>query len=471
MEIIKDNIDKLNAEVVIKLKEDDYKSNVEKVLRDYQKKARINGFRPGKVPMGVIQKMYGESILVSEVNKMISKSLYEYLHENKIEVLGTPLPKSKETEKVNWKTQKDFEFTYEMGLSPEINIKLANEKISKHSVANDLKLTEKYIEYLQKRFGTQKEVEISEIDDLIYGTLVELDESNEPKDGGISKQDVPIAPNTVEDNEAKKLFLGKKVGESIVVDPKKIANNPTVIASMLGINKDLAENFTSMLSFTITKISRLSEAVLNQEFYNNVYGKDVIKSDSDFNKKASEEAHKMIMAEGEKKFNNDVIKKALERTKVPLPNEFLKRWLISSNEKPITMEQVDLEYDGFAKNTRWQLIKNQIVKENELKVSEEELVNEAKNFVKNQYAQYGQLQIGEKELADIASKIVSNEEERKSILERLYEFKVVEYLKSILKIKEVDVSYDEFVKLANQEDKKSESAFAKFFKSGFKKKS
>ena len=256
MDITKDNIDKLNAEIVIKLNESDYKSNVEEVLRDYQKKARINGFRPGKVPMGVIQKMYGESILVSEVNKMISKSLYEYLHKNKIEVLGTPLPKQNESDSINWKTQKDFEFTYEMGLSPEINIKLANEKISKHIVSNDIKLTEKYIEYLRKRFGTQKEVDISEIEDLVYGTMVELDENKEPKDGGISKHDVPIVPNTVENDDAKKLFIGKKVGENIVVDPKKIANNPTVIASMLGVNKDLAENFTSMLRFNITKISR-----------------------------------------------------------------------------------------------------------------------------------------------------------------------------------------------------------------------
>ncbi|NWJ43756.1 hypothetical protein HX837_06095 [Marine Group I thaumarchaeote] len=220
-----------------------------------------------------------------------------------------------------------------------------------------------------------------------------------------------------------------------------------------------------------TKPEESNFATKKNTFYDNLYGKDVIKTDSDFNKKSSEDAHKMIRVEGEKKFNNDVIEKALYRTKVPLPNEFLKRWLISSNEKNITIDQVDAEYDGFAKKTRWQLIKNQIIKENELKISEEEILNEAKNFVKNQYAQYGQLQIEEKELADIASKIVANEEERNSILERLYEVKVIEYIKSILKIKEVEVSYDEFVKFANQEDKKSESVFTKFFKSGFKKKS
>jgi len=470
MDITKDNIDNLNAEVVIKLQEEDYQSNVNDVLRDYQKKAKIDGFRPGKVPLGIIQKMYGESILVSEVNKILSKSLYEYLNENKIEVLGTPLPKVEEANNINWKVQKDFEFTYEMGLAPVISIKLTNEKISKHIVSDDAKLTEKYIEYLRKRFGTQKDVDCSKAEDMVYGTMVELNDNNEPKEGGVIKNDVPIVPDTLESNDTKQQFIEVRVGDSLIVDSKKIADNPTVIASMLGITKEMAVNFTSLLKFSVTRISRLTEATLNQEFYDNIYGKDTIKTDSDFDKKASEDAHKMITVEGEKKFNNDIITKVLNRTKVPLPNEFLKRWLISSNEKPITKEQVDSEYDGFAKNTRWQLIKNKIVKENELKVSEDEMLNEAKNFVKNQYAQYGQMQIAENELTDIAKKIITNDEERNSILERLYEVKVIEYLKSIMKIKEVKVSYDEFVKLVNQEDKKSESAFTKFFKSSFKKK-
>ena len=161
----------------------------------------------------------------------------------------------------------------------------------------------------------------------------------------------------------------------------------------------------------------------------------------------------------------------MDKTKIPLPDEFLKKWLVKANEKPITMEQVQEEYDNFSKTTRWQLIKNAVVVTNELKVSEEEKINEAKNFIRNQYAQYGQLKIEDAELSDIAKKVLENEDEHKNITEKLYESKVIDYLKSIMVIKEVEVSYDEFVKLANREEKKSESIFTKLFKSGFKKKS
>jgi len=470
MDIRKEDINALNAEVTIKLTEQDYRTKVDSVLQDYQKQSRMKGFRPGKVPMGMIKKMYGTSVLVDEVNKIISHSLYEYLHENKIDVLGSPLPKEDEAAAIDWKNQKDFEFTYEMGLSPKIELKAVGQKISKHIVSDDKELTDKYIEYLRKKFGKYADVDIAEEDDMVYGDLAELNASNEIVEGGVFKQNVPIVGNTIDDKVTKNKIIGAKTGEKIVVDPNKIAGNPTVLASMLGIPKETAAQFKANLQFTVSRISRLTMADLNQEFYDLSYGKDVLKSDSAFQTKAKEDAHKMIKVECERKFANDVVERAMDKTKIPLPDEFLKKWLVKANEKPITIEQVQEEYDNFSKNTRWQLIKNNVILGNELKVSEEDKINEAKNFIRNQYAQYGQLSIGEEELNDVAKKVLENEDENKNITEKLYEDKVVEHLKSVMVVKEVEVSYDQFVKLANKEDKKSGSALTKFFKSGFKKK-
>lgn len=470
MEINKEEINTLNAEVKIKLSETDYKPKVDSVLQDYQKKSRLKGFRPGKVPMGMIKKMYGTSVLVDEVNKIISQSLYKYLHENKIEVLGSPLPKEDKATEIDWKNQTEFEFTYEMGLSPKIALKLENGKINKHVVNNDAELTEKYVEYLRKKFGKYNNVDESTIDDMIYGDLVELDDAKEIVQGGAFKKDVPIVGNTIEDEATKNKFGGLKVGDVLILDSDKLAGNATILSSMLGLTKELAEKFTAPLQFTVSRINRLTMAELNQDFYDQAYGKDVIKSESEFKSKTTEDAHKMIKVECERKFANDLVERALDKTKVPLPDEFLKKWLIKANENPITMEQVQEEYEGFSKNTRWQLIRNHITHENEITVTDQEKMAEAKTFILNQYAQYGQLNIPDTELDDIAKKVLENEEENKNITEKLYESKVIAYLNSIMVVKEVEVSYDEFVKLANKEEKKSESAFTKFFKSGFKKK-
>jgi len=470
MDIVRENINALNAEVKIKLTEADYKPKVDSVLQDYQKKSRIKGFRPGKVPMGMIRKMYGTSVLVDEVNKIISQSLYDYLHENKIDVLGSPLPKEEEAAAIDWKTQKDFEFTYEMGLSPKIELKLEKAKVNRYNITEDAALTDKYVEYLRKKFGKYEDVLEAGTDDMVYGAMNELNDSNQIADGGVFKQDVPIVANTIKDEVTKNKITGCKVGDVSILDPNKIAGNDTVLASMLDITKEAAAQFNANLQFTVSRISRLTLAELNQDFYDLAYGEGTLKSGSEFQIKASEDAHKMIKVECERKFGNDVLEKALDKTKIRLPDEFLKKWLIKANEKPITMEQVQEEYDNFSKNTRWQLIKNRVVINNEIKVSDEEKTNEAKNFIRNQYAQYGQLNIEETELQDIAKKVLTNEEENKNITEKLFEEKVVDYLKSTMMVKEVEVSYDEFVELANKVDKKQESAFSKFFKSGFRKK-
>ena len=470
MNIYRENLDALNAEVKIKLDENDYHEKVNKVLHDYQRKMRMNGFRPGKVPMGLIKKMHGKSVLVDEINKILSKSLHDYLSENKIEILGSPLPKEEDAAKIDWDNQKNFEFTYEMGLSPRVDLKLANEKINRYKVINDNTLTNKYEEYLRKRFGKYEDTETSKEEDVVYGEFIEIDETGAVKEGAIAGKDAAIVPNTLENEMEKKRFTGIKKGDSFKINPKNISGKPALIASILGIEKNDAEKLTADLQFTVSKISRLKPADLTREFFDLVYGKETVKSEEEFRNKLSTDTSAIIKAESEKKFTNDVIEKTLEKTKLPLPDKFLKKWLIKSSEKPVTPEEINAEYDKFSKSTRWHLIKNQIVRDKEFHVTDNDAINEAKNFVKKQYAQYGHFNADDKELEETAKKIIENKEEKRTIVDNLIEEKVLEYLKSIVKIKEEEISYDEFVKLTNSEDKKPESAFSRFFKSGFKKK-
>ena len=386
MNITKENINELNAVITIKLGADDYQSRVSNILSEHQKRARMNGFRPGMVPMGLIKKMYRKPVLVDEINKILYDSLYKYISENKIELLGSPLPKNGEDSKIDWDNQTEFEFNYEMGLSPEFNIdtqKLASHKIPRYTIKVDDTLIDKYVDYIRKRYGKP--------------------------------------------------------------------DNPAI-----------AQN------------DELKPAELNQELFDKVYGPGNVNSEDAFRNKIREEAASMMIIESEKKYKNDIIDKLIEKTKLSLPDDFLKRWLIKISEKPVTLDQVNDEYDNFARNMKWQLIKSKIVKENSITVSKEEALSEAGKFIRFQYAHYVNKDMDEKEIEDIANKILENEEEAKKVYERVFEDKIMNLLIKTFKIEEEEVSYDEFVKLAipvSAKDEKSvETGFTKFFKAGFWKK-
>ncbi len=330
--------------------------------------------------------MYRKPVLVDEINKILYDSLYKYLSENKIEVLGSPLPKNGEDLKIDWDNQTEFEFNYEMGLSPQFNIdiqKLASHKIPRYTIKVDDTLIDKYVDYIRKRYGK--------------------------------------------------------------------TDNPAI-----------AQN------------DELKPAELNQELFDKVYGPGNVNSEDAFRNKIREEAASMMIIESEKKYKNDIIDKLIEKTKLSLPDDFLKRWLIKISEKPVTLDQVNDEYDNFARNMKWQLIKSRIVKENGITVSKEEALSEAGKFIRFQYAHYVNTAPDEKEIEGIANKILENEEEAKKIYERVFEDKVMNLLIKTFKIEEEEVFYDEFVKLATpvsaKDEKPGETGFAKFFKTGFWKK-
>jgi trigger factor len=446
MNIIQENIDELNAVLKVKVIATDYLPKVETALKDYQKKASIPGFRPGKVPAGMIKKMYGKSVLVDEINKLLNDSLYKYLNENKIEVLGNPLPKADSM--IDWDNQQEFEFLYEMGLAPKFNVELsAKDKFSFQTVKVDDELVNKYMTDIAKRYGKVENVEVSEETDLLNGDFVELDETGEILAGGVFKTG-SLFLDRVKNEATKKALIGLKNEDKVIVEAQTLAENADDLAALLGIDKAHAESLNSKLQFTVKGISRLAAAEINQEFFNKIYGEGNVTSEEEFKAKIKDELGNMFVNDSDRKFYNDVVEHLMNKINFDLPTAFLKRWIVAANEKPVTFEQVDAEFDNYSKGLKWQLIENKIIKDNEIQVSNEEVVEHTKELILQQFAQMGQGNMGDEELNQTAQRVLSNQEEAKKLYEKLYGQKVMTLFKTKFTLENKEVAYDDFFKKA-----------------------
>lgn len=443
MNITQENIDDLNAVLKVKVVADDYLPKVEGALREYQRKASVPGFRPGKVPAGMIKKMYGKSVLVDEINKLLNDSLYKYINDNKIEVLGNPLPKTDSN--IDWDNQKEFEFMYEMGLAPKFNVDLSpKDKFEYMTVKVDEDLVNKYVGDIAKRYGKVEQVEVSSEGDLLNGDFVELDANGEILAGGIFKTS-SVFLERVKD-ASKKAFTGLKVGDKAVVDAQELSNNSTDLAAMLGIEKTAAETLNAKLQFTVKGISRLAAAAIDQELFDKIYGPGVVNSEEEFKAKIREELASMFVNDSERKFYNDVVEHLMNKINFSLPAEFLKRWIVAVNEKPVTPEQVETEFDGYAKGLKWQLIENKIIKDNGISVTNEEVIEHTKELILQQFGRMNPSPMNEDELNETAKRVLANQEEAKKMYEKLYGQKVMTLFKTKFTLENKEVPYDDFFK-------------------------
>jgi trigger factor len=445
MNITQENIDELNAILKVKVVAEDYLPKVEGALKTYQKKANIPGFRPGKVPSGMIKKMYGKSIMVDEINKLLNDSLYNYINENKLDVLGNPLPKA-DTD-VDFDNQKDFEFIYEMGLAPKFNLELsAKDKFTYTTVKIDDDLVNKYTTDIAKRYGKVEQVELSAEGDLLNGDFVELDANGEILAGGIFKTS-SVFTDRLKD-ETKKAFIGLKKDDKVVVDAQKISENATDLAAMLGVDKAVAETLTSKFQFTVKGISRLAASEINQEMFDKIYGPGAVNSEEEFKAKIREELSAMFVNDSERKFYNDVVDYLMNKVNFNLPTEFLKRWIVAVNEKPVTLDQVDAEFDNYAKGLKWQLIENKIIRENNIAVTNEEVVEHTKNLILQQFGKMAQSPMSDADLEDTAKRVLANQEEAKKLYEQVYGQKVMTLFKTTFTLENKEVPYDDFFNTA-----------------------
>lgn len=447
MNIIKENIDDLNAVLKIRIDKADYDGNVEKVLRDYRKKANIKGFRPGMVPIGLIKKMYGRAVQIDEINKVVTDSVQKYLSDEKIEILGDPLPRLDDQEKIDFETQESFTFSFDLGLAPDFDIKLNNKnKVPYYEIDADEKMKNDYLDNYTRRYGKFEKADLSEEKDMLKGKIEALDADGNPSTEGPVADDTTISIDIIKDKKIKKQFIGKTEKETIDFDLRKALPNDSEIAGLLKKQKDEVTGINGDFRFTINEVSRFVPAEINQELFDRIYGEGVINSEEDFRKKMDEEINTNLKNESDYKLSLDLKKLTTEKTEFSLPEAFLKRWLLKVNEKT-TEEQIEKEFETFKHDLTWQLIRNKVARMNEVKITEEELQKEAENITRYQFRQYGLFYATDEQVSNYARETLKREEDAKKIADKILEEKVIQQLRGMVKLETKTISIEEFNKL------------------------
>ncbi|MDG1350777.1 MAG: trigger factor [Crocinitomicaceae bacterium] len=450
MKVLQESVDKLNAVLKVEIKSEDYQNIVKASLEKYRKSAKVPGFRPGKVPFGMIQKQYGKSVLAEELNKLANDSLYKFITEEKLEILGNPIPTADETFKGDMENPGDFEFAYEIGFSPKFDIPLSSRKsIEYFAVKVDNKLISDQIEDLRRRYGKMESTpEVGE-KDMVMGLFRELDASGAPKENGVENNST-ISMEFIKDKKATKSLMGIKVDAAIELDPRTVSKDEKDLASMLGIEEAAIAGISKKFKFTVNDIKRMELAELNEELYDKLFPNQNVKTESDMKAKVTTDLENMFKTDSDRLFTQSVYDFLMDKTKMTLPESFLKRWIKLSNEKPIDDETLNKEFDGYLKSMKWQLIQGRIFKENDIQISNEEVMDFTKSLLVSNYAQYGMPAPDDKELSETAMRLLKDKEQVNGIYDRITEKKLSDYFQANVPMKEKKLSYDDFVKKASK---------------------
>ena len=449
MKITQSKAKNMVATIKVEVSENDYSEKVNSVLKRYRKDAVVPGFRKGKTPMSIIEKQYKTSVMVDEVNKLLQDNLYKHITDNKVKVLGSPLPK--EENEIDWKNNTEFIFEYEIGLAPDLDFKITNkDKLTYYNIKADNKLVDNYCNDIAKRYGKMSNPSESIDGDLVYCLITQIDSNGNILENGISNE-ATISIESIIEKKYKKKFIGLKADDKLSLNVLNVFKNQTDLSAMLKVSKAELSNLSSdLFEFTVKRINRLAPAELNKDLFKKVYPNDKVKNLTDFQDKIKAEAEKSFATESDRMLKNDVVLYLVDKVKFDLPDQFLMKWLMKSSEKPLTEDQLKSDYPKYSKSLKWQLIENKILEDNNIKINNEDLIDFTKKLVKGQMQQYGQSDPEEKQLIDIAQNILKNEEERKKISNQLFDEKTLEIYKELFKLKEKSISYDDFVKLATE---------------------
>lgn len=437
MNITKKEIDSLNAIVTVEITKDDYAEKVKSVLKNYAKTANIPGFRKGHVPMGMVQKQYGSAVLIEEVNKLLQESLNNFLAEEKLELLGNPLPKNESA--IDWKRD-DFKFEFDLGLAPKFDVDVKGKSVTNYKVVADDEMLTNQVKTIRKQYGKLIAKDTVEKGDEITGKF-----TSSEKD--INKT-TTFAIEDVTGKKQSKALMGSKVGDTVVLNTKKMFKEDQDFQKYFGVSQDDALGLDIEVSLEITEVNKREMAELDQELFDKLFGKETVSSEKELKERIKEDAEKQFEQQSDQKLLNDVVESLIDNTKFELPSEFLTRWIQFSAEKPLTDQEAKEEYERSEKGLRYQLIEGKIRAENNLQVTFDELKDHSKQMIKAQMAQFGQMDPSEEELDNIAARILSNQEEVKRISEQLNTGKLLEYFKKNAKLKTKEVSYDKFIKEA-----------------------
>lgn len=449
MKVVREDIDALNALLKVEVAPADYETKVKQELEKYRKTAKIPGFRPGAVPLSLIQKQYGKAVLAEELNKLVNKSLYDFIQENKISILGNPIPKEGTDVKGDFDNPSTFEFEYEIGLTPEFKVELSSKnKFDYNKVKVDSELIGKQISDLRRRYGKLSTADKTSDTDMILGQFVELNEDESIKEGGILHSST-ISVEFVEDKATKKALTGLKAGDKVVVDPSKVSRGEKDTAAMLGIKPEQLGVISNKFQMTVNEIKRIELAELNEELFDKLFGEGGVKTEKELEERIAEDLKNMFANDSDRLLTKFVYEDLMKNTKVQLPDAFMKRWIKLSNEKPVTEEQIEAEYGSYSDSLKWQLIQGEIFRSNEIKLDNEEVIDYTKGLLVSNYAQYGIPAPEDAELTKSAMEVLQNKDEVNRIYDMLAESKLTKYFKDTVKLNEKEIPYDDFVALAN----------------------
>ena len=437
MNITKENIDALNAIVKVDIATEDYQDNVQKVLSNYRKNANIPGFRKGHVPMGMIKKQYGKSVLIDEVNKLLQESLNKFLVEEKLDILGNPLPKVNED--FNWDADQ-FSFEFELGLAPQFDVAVEGKnKITEYNIIATEDLIEEEVRNLQTRYGKMSSLEEVTAEANITGTFVN-EEKEIDKKGTFSIADLKGKKN-------EKLLLGAKKGDVVELPTKNLFEKEFKLPQVLGVTPEEAKELNIKLTLTIEEITKTEPADLEKELFDKLFTDGSVNSVTELKEKIKEDAEKQFQQQADQQLLNAITEHFIDNVKFDLPTEFLKKWLQTAGEKQLTPDEAKAEFEKSEKGLRYQLIEGKIMSENDIKVEYAELVEYAKGFIRSQMAQFGQLNPEEKELDEIAARILTNKDEAQKLQAQLISQKLLTFFKKNMKFnKTKEVSYEDFIK-------------------------
>ncbi len=438
MNITKKDIDSLNAVLTVEITKDDYANNVTKVLDNYRKTANIPGFRKGQIPMGMVKKQFGKAVLVEEVNKLLQDNLHKYLTEEKLDVLGNPLPKNEAS--IDWNTD-DFKFEFDLGLAPDFKVDIQKKATTHYKIVADKEMVDNQVKTIRKQYGKLINKQDVAKGDEITGTFTSSEKEIEKK-----------TTLSLEDIKGKKqldALVGSKVGDVVTLKTKGLFKDDHDNQKYLGVSHDDAHGLDIEVNFAIEEVNTREMAEMNQEFFDKLFGEGVVTSEKELKEKIKEDAERQFAQQSDQKLLNDVVETLIENTKFDLPADFLKRWIRSTGEGKMTEEEAIAEYERSEKGLRYQLIEGKLREANEsLQITFDELNNFAKGMIRSQMAQYGHMNATDEEVEGIVARIMGNEEEVRRLSEQLNTNKLLQFFKENAKLKTKEVNYDEFIKEA-----------------------
>lgn len=449
MNVSLQNIDKVSALLTVTLEKADYQEKVDKSLKNIRQKANIPGFRPGMVPMGLVKKQYGKAVLAEEVNKLLQDKVYEYLRENKVNMLGEPLPNEDKQQPIDFDTMENFEFVFDIALAPEFKAELSSsDTIDYYTINVDDEMVDRQIKTYTQRNGSYEKVESYQNKDMLKGLLAELDEASNTKEGGVQVEGATLMPAYMANDEQKAIFANARVNDVLVFNPNTAFNgNEAELASLLKVGKEDVAAHTGNFSFQVEEITRFVEGELNQEIFDQVCGKDVVKNEEEFRAKVREAVAGSFVSDSDYKFLMDVRNYLVKKIgKLEFPDALLKRIMLLNNEEKGEAFVAE-NYDKSIEELTWHLIKEQLVNANDIKVEREDIEHMAKEATKVQFAHYGMMNVPEDLLAKYAQEMLKQQDTVNSLVNRVIEAKLAMALKAQVTLNNKTISIEEFNKM------------------------